>query len=128
MISYQKFPHNLSFIHIKIFDDDMTFSNLERLIPKSVRYLIISGSIADDDFSDYLSPTNWIQLISCCSNKLKCVKLDISSHFDPSDASGLRQTLLKFRKSSFFRHAVIQSKNFLITIKGFIHTDLLINE
>ncbi|CAF1371428.1 unnamed protein product, partial [Rotaria magnacalcarata] len=50
IISHQKFPPNLTFIHINICDDDMSFLNLEQLIPRSVRYLIISGSIADDDF------------------------------------------------------------------------------
>ncbi|CAF1326758.1 unnamed protein product [Rotaria sordida] len=120
IISHQKFPSNLSFIHINICDEDMSFSNLERLISKNVRYLIISGSMADDDLDDYLSSTNWIRLMSHCSNKLYRIKLDISSYFDPSDASGLQKTLSKFRKNPFFRNTIIQSKNFLITIKGYI--------
>ncbi|CAF1542062.1 unnamed protein product [Rotaria sp. Silwood1] len=124
LISNQKFPSNLSFMHINICDDDMSFSNLERLIPKSIRYLIISGSMADDDLDDYLSSTNWIRLMSFCSNKLNRIKLDISSYFDPSDSAGLQKTLSKFRKNSFFHNTIIQSKNFLITIKGYIQPDI----
>ncbi len=120
MISHEKPPLNLSFIHINIFDDDISFSNLERLIPKSVRYIIISGSIADEDLDDYLSSTNWIRLMSNCSNNLYRIKLDISSYFDPSDSSGLHKTLAKFRRNYFFRNTIIQSKNFSITIKGYI--------
>jgi len=120
LISHEKCPLNLSFLHINIFDDDITFSNLERLIPKSVRYIIISGSIADEDFDDYLSSTNWIRLMSNCSKNLYRIKLDISSYFDPSDSSGLHKTLAKFRRNYFFRNTIIQSKNFSITIKGYI--------
>ncbi|CAF3261685.1 unnamed protein product [Rotaria sp. Silwood2] len=124
IISHQIFPSHLSFIHINICDDDMSFSNLEKLIPKSVRYLIISGSMADDDLEDYLSSTNWIRLMSLCSNKLSRIKLDISSYLDPNDSSGLQKTLSKFRKNSFFRNTIIQSKNFLITIKGYIQANV----
>jgi hypothetical protein len=102
----------------------MSFSNLERLIPKNVRYIKVSGSMADDDLDDYLSSTNWIRLMSNCSDNLHCIKLDISSYFDPSDSSGLQKTLSKFRKNRFFRHTTIHSKNFLITVKGFLQPDL----
>ncbi|CAF3304035.1 unnamed protein product [Rotaria socialis] len=128
IISHQKFPPNLTFIHINICDDDMNFLNLEKLIPRSIRYLIISGSIADDDFEDYLSSSNWIRLISNCSNKLYRIKLDLSSYFDPSDSSGLQKTLSKFRRNLFFRNTIIQSKNFFLTIKGYIQPDGFINE
>jgi hypothetical protein len=120
LICHEKFPPNLRYLHINIYDDDMSFSNLERLIPKSIRYIIISGSMADDDLDDYLSSTNWIRLMSHCSNNLQRIKLDISSYFDPSDSSGLQKTLAKFRRNSFFRNTIIQSKNFFITIKGYI--------
>jgi hypothetical protein len=124
IISHHNFPSHLSFLHINLCDDDMSFSNLERLIPPSVRSLIISGSMADDDFDDYLSSTNWIRLMSHCSNKLDRIKLDISSYFDPSDSSGLQKTLSKFRRNEFFRNTIIQSKNFFITIKGYIEPDV----
>jgi len=120
LICHEKFPPNLRYLHINIYDDDMSFSNLERLIPKSIRYIIISGSMADDDLDDYLSSTNWIRLMSHCSNNLQRIKLDISSYFDPSDSLGLQKTLAKFRRNSFFRNTIIQSKNFFITIKGYI--------
>ncbi|CAF3192159.1 unnamed protein product [Rotaria sp. Silwood2] len=80
--------------------------------------------MADDDLEDYLSSTNWIRLMSLCSNKLSRIKLDISSYLDPNDSSGLQKTLSKFRKNSFFRNTIIQSKNFLITIKGYIQADV----
>jgi len=120
LISHQKFPLHLSLIHINICDDDLSFSNLERLIPKTIRYLIINGSMADDDLDDYLSSINWIRLMSNCSNNLQRIKLDLSSYFDPSDLSGLQKILSKFRKNSFFRNTIIHSKNFFITIKGYI--------
>ena len=122
-ISPEKFPPNLLFLHLKIHDDDLSFSNLERLIPKSARYMKISGSMADDDFDDYISSTNWIRLMSHCSNNLQRIKLDLSSYFDPSDPSALQKTLAKFRRNSFFRNTIIQSKNFFITIRGYIQPD-----
>ncbi|CAF3456680.1 unnamed protein product [Rotaria socialis] len=124
IISHQKFPPNLTFIHINICDDDMNFLNLEKLIPRSIRYLIISGSIADDDFEDYLSSSNWIRLISNCSNKLYRIKLDLSSYFDPSDSSGLQKTLSKFRRNLFFRNTIIQNynKNFMATDSSLMDT------
>ncbi|CAF1052065.1 unnamed protein product [Adineta steineri] len=124
IISHKNFPPNLSFMHINICDDDMSFSNLERLIPKSIRYLILSGSMADDDLNDYLSSTNWIRLISNCSNKLNYIKLNISSYYDPSDSTGLRKLLLDFRNNSFFHNTIIKSQNFFITINGYIKPDL----
>ncbi len=120
IISHQKCPDNLFYLHLNIFDDDLSFSNLERLIPKNVHYIKISGSMADDDLDDYISSTNWIRLMSNCSNNLQRIKLDISSYFDSSDSSGLQKTLAKFRRNNFFRNTIIQSKNFFLTIKGFI--------
>jgi len=76
--------------------------------------------MADDDLDDYLSSINWIRLMSNCSNNLQRIKLDLSSYFDPSDLSGLQKILSKFRKNSFFRNTIIHSKNFFITIKGYI--------
>lgn len=102
----------------------MSFINLEKLIPKNIRYIIISGSIADDDLNDYLSSINWIRLISNSSKNLQRIKLDISSYYDPSDSSGLQKTLSKFRKNSFFSNTIIQSKNFFITIKGYIEPNI----
>ncbi|UJR29844.1 hypothetical protein I4U23_017387 [Adineta vaga] len=110
IISRQNFPENLSFMHVTICDDDMSFCNFERLIPKTLRYLIVSGSIADDDFSEYLSSNNWLRLISNCSSKLQRIQLDLTSYFDPNDASGLQKTLSKFRKNPFFRHTSIQNE------------------
>lgn len=102
----------------------MSFSNLERLIPKSACFIRISGTMADDDFDDYISSDNWIRLMLNCSDKLQCIHLDLSSYFDPSDSSGLQKTLAKFRRNSFFCHTNIQSKNFFITIKGYIQPDV----
>lgn len=124
IICNQNFPQNLSFIHINIFDDDMSFSNFERLIPKNVRYVIISGSIADDDLNDYLSSINWLRLMSNCSTNLQRIKLDISSYFDPGDQSGLQKTLAEFRRNPFFSNTIIQSKNFFLTMKGYIEPDI----
>lgn len=98
----------------------MSFSNLERLIPADLRHLRVSGSMADDDLDEYLSPANWIRLMSRCSTQLRGVQLDLSSYFDPSDASGLQKTLNKFRRTAFFRDVAIQSKNFLVTLQGSI--------
>lgn len=122
IICHQKFPSHLTSLHINICDDDMSFSNLERLIPSTIRYLTISGSMADDDLNDYLCSANWIRLMSRCSNELQRIKLDLSSYFDPSDSSGLKKTLSKFRKNSFFRNTTIQSKSFFITIQGYIQS------
>lgn len=122
-ISPEEFPLNLCYLHLNIHDDDMTFVNLERLIPKSVRRVKITGSMADDDFEDYICSTNWIRLMSKCSNNLQRIYLDISSYYDPSDSSGLQKTLANFRRNAFFRHTKIQSKNFFITIKGYIQPD-----
>lgn len=120
-ISPEEFPPNLCYLHFNIHDDDMSFENLERLIPKSARVVKISGSMADDDFGDYISSDNWIRLMS---NNLQRINLDISSYFDPSDSSGLQKTLANFRRNEFFRHTKIQSKNFFITIQGYIQPDL----
>ncbi|CAF1046098.1 unnamed protein product [Adineta ricciae] len=120
LISRQNFPQNLSILHLTIGDDDLSFCNFERLIPKTTRYLTVSGSIADDDFAEYLSSNNWIRLMSNCSSGLQRIKLDLTSYFDPNDSSGLQKTLLKFRKNPFFRHTTIQSKNFFLTLKGFL--------
>ena len=119
-ISPEEFPPNLCYLHLNIHDDDMSFANLERLIPKSARVVKISGSMADDDFDDYISSNNWIRLMS---NKVQRINLDISSYFDPSDSSGLQKTLANFRRNTFFRHTKIQSKNFFITIQGYIQSD-----
>jgi hypothetical protein len=124
-ICAKKFPYNLSFVHIHICDDDLSFSNLERLIPPNVCYLKVSGSMADDDLQDYLTSTNWIKLMSHCS--VRRIKVDLSSYFDPGDPSGLQKTLFQFRKNSFFRNTIIHSKNFHITIKGYIQPDQLIS-
>jgi hypothetical protein len=105
-------------LHLTICDDDLSFSNLERLMSPGLRHLRISGSMADDDLDDYLSPNNWIRLMSHCSKQLHSVQLDLSSYFDPSDASGLQKTLNKFRRTTFFRNVAIQSKNFLVTLQG----------
>ena len=102
----------------------MSFSNLERLIPKSAHSIRISGSMADDDFEDYISSENWLRLMSNCSDHLQRINLDLSSYFDPSDSSGLQKTLAKFRRNPFFRHTTIQSRNFFITIKGYVQTDV----
>ena len=107
-----------------ICDDDLSFSNLEKLISADLRHLRISGSIADDDLDEYLSSGNWIRLMARCSSELQCVQLDLSSYFDPSDPSGLQKTLNKFRRNPLFRDVLIQSKNFLVTLKGSIQPEL----
>jgi hypothetical protein len=90
---------------------------LERLIPKSIRYLIISGSMADDDLDDYLSSINWIRLISNCSNNLQRIKLDLSSYFDPSDSSGLKKHYQNLEKIIFFVIQLFIVKTFLLQSK-----------
>lgn len=124
LLSNERLPLNLSFIHLTINDEDLSFLNLEKLIPKKIRSIKLSGAINDDDLNDYICSTNWIRLISNCSTDLQCIKLDLSSYFDPSDSIGLQKTLLKFRKDPFFRLTKIQSQNFHLTIKGSIGNNL----
>jgi len=115
------FPRNLSSIHLKIFDEDLSFSNFEKLIPKSIRCIKLTGLINDDDLNDYICSNNWHRLISNCSNELQSIQFNLSSHFDPNDSVGLQKILSRFRKDSLFRHLNIQSRNFHITIKGFVY-------
>lgn len=111
-------PSNLFKIHLKIFDDDLSFANLERFIGKNLRLIKISGSIADDDLEDYLSSTNWIRFLSQCSDQFESIQFDFSSYYDPSDPRRLRQFLKKYRENEFFRHVQIKSDNYLITVRG----------
>ena len=105
---------------MKIFDDDLSFCNLERLIGKNIRYLKITGSMADDDLEEYLSSENWIRLISHCSDQFQSIEIDLSSYYDPNDAIGLQKLLKQFRQNTFFRHVKIRSENFFLTIRGFL--------
>jgi len=120
LIYQNEFPPNLFKIHLKIFDDDLSFKNFERLIGKTLRHLKISGSIADDDLEEYLSSDNWIRLISRCSDRFESIQLDLSSYYDPSDPTGLQKMLIKFRQNDFFQQCKIRSQKYFITIRGFI--------
>lgn len=120
LIRRTSLPSALSNLRIRIFDDDLSFTNLEHLVPKTLESLSIFGSTADDDLQDYLSSDNWRRLISRSSCQKFRIRLDLSSYFDPGDFLGLQRTLSRFRNDAFFRHVTIRSKQFFVTVQGSI--------
>ena len=123
LIDGQAFPRHLSSMHIDICDEDLTFVNLQRLLPEHLRYLSIRGSLADDDLQDYLNVSHWREMFHRSATQLQRIQLDLSSYFDLKYPHGLKTMLRTFRKERFFRHANIRSRNFAIEIRGFVERD-----
>ena len=123
LVARRHFPRHLSSMHIEIWDEDLTFVNLQRLLPDHLRHLSICGSLADDDLQDYLNVSHWREMFHRRPTQLQRIQLDLSSYFDLNDSHGLRTMLRTFRKERFFRHVKIRSDNFAIEMRGFVERD-----
>ena len=110
-------------MHIEICDEDLTFVNLQRLLPDHLHHLSICGTLADDDLQDYLNVSQWKDIFRRSSTQLQRIRLDLSSYFDLDDPHGLQTMLRTFRRERFFRHVNIRSENFAIDLRGFIERD-----